>query len=236
LTKRDCHNVSIGLAGLPGLLQKLRRSHESSPRIFKLFTLEPLVPDERREVLEKAIEEAHAKNPVEVTMTQGAKDNISFISEGYPHFIQQFGYSAFEEDSDNCIDADDVMEGAFKENGALQQLGQKYFEDLYFDQIGSDEYREVLRAMSEHFDEWVAKEQIRQASKLKETTLNNAIRALTTRNIIKPMKGKRGVYCLPNRSFAVWIRAYTQPRTQMARTEVIGSSAESTADPAAPVR
>ena len=34
------------------------------------------------------------------------------------------------------------------EHGAIQQLGLKYFEDLYFARIGSDEYRDVLRAMA----------------------------------------------------------------------------------------
>jgi AAA ATPase domain len=48
LTKRGCNRVCMGLAGLSGLLQSLRQSHESSLRIFDLLTLEPLRPDERK--------------------------------------------------------------------------------------------------------------------------------------------------------------------------------------------
>jgi RIO-like serine/threonine protein kinase len=100
------------------------------------------------------------------------------------------------------------MDGAFGKNGALEQLGLKYFHELYFEQIGSDEYRGVLRFMSEHGTEWVTKEQIRKAVKLKDTTLNNAINALKKRHIILPKDGRQGVYRLPTTSFAVWIRAY----------------------------
>ena len=102
------------------------------------------------------------------------------------------------------------MNGALGEHGAFQQLGTKYFEDLYFDRIGSDDYRQVLHVMSQHLDAWVSKEEIRSKSpNLKATTLNNALKALTSRRIILAQQGKRGSYRLPMKSFAVWIRAYT---------------------------
>lgn len=49
LTKRGCNNVCIGLAGLSTLLQSLRKSHESSLRIFEIFTLEPLLEEESKQ-------------------------------------------------------------------------------------------------------------------------------------------------------------------------------------------
>ncbi len=212
LTKRSCGRVSLGLAGLPAVLRKLRQSHESSPRIFEVLTLAPLLPEERVNVIRRGLADAQAKNGYEVSITPEAEGWISTFSEGYPHFIQQFAYSAFEADNDNVIDEGDVIGGAFKENGAFQQLGLKYFHELYFDQIGSDEYREVLRAMSEHLDGWVNKQQIRQSARIKESTLNNAITALRGRNIIIQKEGKKGVYRLPTKSFALWIRGYTQAK------------------------
>jgi len=212
LCKRGCSKVSLGLAGLSGVITKLGKSHESSPRIFEVLTLEPLLSAERVEVVRKGLAEASKKNGFEVSIMKEAEEWISMFSEGYPHFIQQFAHSAFDQDSDNVIDKADVVKGAFRENGAFQQLGLKYFHELYFDKIGSDEYREVLRAMSEHFDGWVSKEQIRRLTKLKESTLNNAITALKKRNIIIPREGKKGSYRLPTKSFAVWIKAYTQGR------------------------
>lgn len=144
-----------------------------------------------------------------VSITPEAEGLISSLSEGYPHFIQQFAYSSFDVDSDNLIDQADVVRAALGPNGALHQLGLKYFEQLYFDEIGSEEYRGVLRAMSDDLDGWVTKDQIRNRTHLKGTTVNNAIAALKSRNIILPKPGQAGVYRLPNRSFAVWIRAFT---------------------------
>lgn len=211
LTKRGCSRVCLGLAGLSTVLQQMRQSHESSPRIFQIFTLGPLSTNERLEVIDKGLAEASKKNGFEVTISGAAKALISELSEGYPHFLQQFAYCAFEVDTDNAIDVDDVNLGAIGEDrGAIEQLGLKYFHELYFDQIGSDEYRGVLRVMSEQFDGWVTKANIRHATGLKESTINNAITALKKRHIIIPKPGVAGVYRLPTKSFAVWIRAFSR--------------------------
>ena len=135
LTKRGCHRVSIGLAGLPSLIPALRKSHESSPRIFTILNLEPLLPDERKRVIKLGLQEATKKNGLEVKITQEAEEWISVFSEGYPHFIQQFAYCAFDLDTDNVIDETDAWRGAFDENGAFEQLGSKYFDQQYFGQI-----------------------------------------------------------------------------------------------------
>lgn len=213
LSKRGCNRVALGLAGISTVLDRLRESHESSARIFQILTLEPLVPSERTEVIERGLAEARDNNGYEVSITPEARDAISELSEGYPHFLQQFAYCAFNEDTDNVIDISDVNSGALhEEHGAIQQLGLKYFQDLYFAQIGSDEYRGVLRAMAENLDGWTSKADIRRAIQIKELTLNNAIRALKTKHIIIPKPGAAGVYRLPTKSFAVWIRAFTKAR------------------------
>ena len=45
---------------------------------------------------------------------------------------------------------------------------------------------------------------------IQNATLNNALAALKKRTIVATKRGKKGVYRLPTRSFAVWIRAFTQ--------------------------
>jgi len=82
--------------------------------------------------------------------------------------------------------------------------------------------------MAKHFDNWVTKSVIRkEAAKIKASTLDNAINALKSRGTIIPKPGTKGTYKLPSRSFAVWIRAYTQTE------ELIGTSASSEAAPPA---
>ena len=137
-------------------------------------------------MITRGIEEANKKNTHETQIAKDAIDLITMYSEGYPHFIQQFAYSAFAADKDLMIDRDDVMRGAWGEGGAFQQLGQKYYHELYFDKIGSDEYRNVLGVMAGHLDGWVSKDELRDRLKIKPTTLNNALAALKKKRIIIP--------------------------------------------------
>ena len=224
LTKKDATNIGIGLSGISTITKKLKRSHESSLRVLQMFALQPLLPSERIQVIERALTEGKEKNGFETTISEDAKNWIGAYSQGYPHFIQQFGYSAFDHDTDNAIDIADVISGAIDENGAFAQLGTKYFHDLYFDKIASDEYRQVLRAMAVHFDDWITKKQLQAEAKVKAHTLNNAITVLKKRNIIIPQEGKAGVYRLPSRAFAVWINAFTE---QITKTEEAKKASES---------
>jgi predicted transcriptional regulator len=84
---------------------------------------------------------------------------------------------------------------------------------LYFGKIASDDYRRVLHAMASESDGWVTKKQILLRTGLKAGTVNNAIQALKTKGLIRPQPGNKGVYKLPSRSFAVWIRAFTADLT-----------------------
>jgi len=209
LTKRGCERFGLGLAGLSAVVETMRQSHESAPRIFDHFVLEPLLPPERIEVVDKGLDQANAKNSVRTEASGNAKEMIADLSEGYPNFIQEFAYCAFDRDSNNYIDIRDVLSGAVGEGGAFEQLGFKYFQGLYFEQIYSESYRKVLKAMApamlDDSEGWVTKQQIREQVNLPETTLSNAIHALKSRNIIVPKTGSRGIYRLPSRAFAVWV-------------------------------
>jgi hypothetical protein len=207
LTRKGCNNVLIGMAGLPVILAKLRESHESAPRIFQTMLLDPLETDERKTVIRTGLKQAEVKNGFAVGISDEAINLVADLSEGYPHFVQQFSYSAFEHDDDNLIDVKDVLGGAYKENGAIAQLGRKYFDEMYFSKIGSDDYRRVLDAMAEHSDGWVARKDIISESGVKATTVNNAMNALKARNIIVADESRQGFYRLPTKSFAAWINA-----------------------------
>lgn len=135
-----------------------------------------------------------------------------------PALIKQFAYCAFDYDADNNIDEADAVSGAFNENGAFQQLGSKYFDQQYFEQIRSDQYRKVLQAMSERYDAWVTKKTLRKETELKDSTLSNAINALTRRGIIISRKGVKGQYRLPTKALAAWIRGYTRLPAEQAPT------------------
>lgn len=210
LIKRGCQRVALGIAGQSNILRKLRKSHESSPRIFEILTLEPLEIEERARVIRNGLEELRNTTGQEMPIDEPAEDLICKLSDGYPHFLQQFAYSTVEADEDQHLSVHDVLVGATGENGALQQLGLKYFEDLYFSQISSDNYREVLQAMATSADNWMSKGEIRARVDLSDYVLSNAIHTLRKRGIIIAQKGRRGVYRLPSKSFAVWIAGFAK--------------------------
>lgn len=205
LSRQQAERVCIGLAGLPGTVDLLRGSHESSPRIFRSLNLAPLSQQECIEVLDKAIAEANSKNDSPVTIDAEVKQLIADLSEGYPHFLQEFGYCAFEQDEDYEITRSDVSKSLFGEHGAFDQLGKRYFNHAYY-ATSSNDYRSVLDVMAEHGDGWIERNQIIAATRLKESTVDNALRALKGKNIILQDEALRGRYRLPTRSFATWIR------------------------------
>ncbi|MBZ9859587.1 ATP-binding protein [Mesorhizobium sp. CA12] len=211
---RSCERVIFGLAGLPTLLGKLRESHESSPRLFHTMLLEPLEMEERKRVVRNGIEEANKKNSIATKITDEAVDFLAELSEGYPHFIQQFAYSAFQQDTDNIIDDEDVGNGAFKEGGALTQLGDKFFNDMYHARVSSEEYRRVLDTMADHGDGWVSRKTIIKESGVSEANVTNALRALKMKEVIIQDESQRGLYRLPTNSFAAWINAIRAARAK----------------------
>jgi hypothetical protein len=203
LSRRGCERVCIGLAGLPSLLGVLKGSHESSPRIFRTMELKPLTFYERRRVIDLALKEATEKNGFEVKINDEAANMIANLSEGYPHFLQEFGYYAFEEDEDNVITDSDVRNSLFKENGSFDQLGRKYFSE-YYQAPSSDDYRKILDVMADHLDDPVSRAQIIAESKVK---VDNALRSFCGKNVILKHEIGQGQYRLPTKSFAVWIKA-----------------------------
>lgn len=218
LTKRRTEKLCIGLAGLPNLIQVLRDNHESSPRLFKTMSLQVLEQGDREEVLERGLAEAKEKNNFETTMTPDAKRLICHLSEGYPHFLQEFAYCAFEEDADNVIDSNDVINSLFRENGAFDQLGRKYF-NQYYAAVGSDAYRTVLAVMAEKMGDWIDRATIIKEGKLNGGIVDNALRALKAKNIIIHHDMKPGLYRLPTKSFAVWIKSRNQVEKAVEQSE-----------------
>ena len=157
-------------------------------------------------MIEIGLERANRVNVEQTTITDDAKHHLSYYSEGYPHFIQQFAFSAFAADQDNLIDVEDVASGAFGKRGAMELIGDRYYRDSYYTKIQKESYRQVLRIMADKLDDWVTKKEIKSKFKGPESTLDNALFALRDRQIILAKEGERGVYRLQHKGFAWWMR------------------------------
>ncbi len=212
LQRQDCNNIIFIIAGLPDTTEKISKSHESSLRIFHHLKIKELNTSERKYVINKALVEGNKINQEQTKISDEALDIISVLSEGYPHFIQQFGYSAFNTNIDGEISSDDVLDGAFKKGGAIDAIGSRYYETDYYDKIKSDEYRQVLAIMAEKMSDWITKSEIRKKFTGDETQLTNALQALTNRKIILKNPSKNGEYRLQQRGFALWIKLFGDRR------------------------
>jgi len=208
LQKKDCNNIMFVVTGLPETVEKLKASHESSVRIFHPVKIKELLPLDRKWVVDLGIKKANEINNEKTSVTVDAKDQISSLSEGYPHFIQQFAYCAFKQDTDLILDENDVMASAFADGGALDSIGNRYYESDFYQKIKSDEYRQVLTIMSKRMNSWIKKAEIRAEFTGPETKLTNALKALTDRKIILKNKERDGEYRLQQRGFALWIQLF----------------------------
>jgi hypothetical protein len=210
LVADNCNNVLIVLAGLPDICKGLTASHGSALRLFEELELFPLSHNDVKRVIHLGLEEANIKNSDKVEITEKALDLIVMFSEGYPHFVQQFGYSSYAFDKDNLIDDEDVQTAAFSVGGAFDLIGDRYYKDMYFNKIKKDSYRQVLKIMSVKWNEWISKKYIRSHFEGKDTTLDNALMALASRNLILKKPGARGIYRLQWVGFAFWIKLFAK--------------------------
>ncbi len=216
LQKNGCEKVMVGIAGLPILHKILSDSHQSSLRLFNQLYIDRLDGDEVNYVIDRCLALANEKNLVETKISDEARNLLINASEGFPHFIQQFGYSSFNVDTDNIIDTDDVNAGVIGENGALELIGERYYKNNFYTQIGKNS-RSVLRIMSVKLNEWVTRQYIKSKFKGKDSTMDTAIKSLCDKNIIISKEGHRGIYRLQQKAFAVWIKYYANDGTNIQR-------------------
>lgn len=210
LTFEGCNKILFVLAGLPQATDKLRESHESSLRLFEEFEMKPLSHDDVKYVINSALTEIN-KNEIEndkLTISDDAMLSFYTYSEGYPHFLQQIGYSTISNCETNCVDGELVSKSMFDKGGALELIGNRYYVDLYYNKINSDLYRQILSIMAKKWNQWISKEEIRKSFSGSGTNLANGLKALRDRNIILTKRGQRGLYRLQWMSFAFWIKIH----------------------------
>ena len=202
--------VCFAVAGLPELANQMKAGHASSFASFRTFSLGPLESAERAEVVSKGLAVAKDEYGLDVQVDDDALRLIAALSDGYPHFIQQFAYSAFDVDTDMRLTVDDVAKGAMGDGGALSELGNSIFHSQYFREVRSENSRAVLKALAEAElqgrGRWVSKAKLRDDTGISDSKLTNALKSLSDKHIILKDDTRRGYYRLPSWGFAMWIR------------------------------
>lgn len=210
LQTQGCNRVLYILSGLPRLRDVLRESHPSSLRLFEELELLPLRREHIKEVYERGLKHVNVRSTAQYRYSPEALERMIGSSEGYPHFIQQIGFSTFEINTDAEISIDTVNDATFGHSGAIDLIGDRYYRNLYYDNIKEDAYREILNAMAERPGGITTRKQLLPRFVDREQILDNGIRALKERNIILPIQGKRGEYRLQWVGFGIWIKFFTE--------------------------
>lgn len=137
LSQKSLPVVVIG-AGLPQLIAKSGHAKSYSERLFEYPELLPL----KREDAERALQAPAKKGGA--CFTQAALDEIIRVTEGYPYFLQEWGYQAWNIADQSTIDVD-VAKQATAE--AIKRLDKNFFR-VRFDRLTPRE-KEYLRALAE---------------------------------------------------------------------------------------
>lgn len=137
ISQRQLPLVLIG-AGLPQLVGLTGKSKSYAERLFDFPKIGPLVKDDAKAALQVPVEKEGVK------FDDDALDEIVNVTEGYPYFIQVWGYHSWDIADSSPIELD-VIHGV--KTAVIQHLDENFFR-VRFDRLTPRE-KDYLRAMAE---------------------------------------------------------------------------------------
>jgi len=125
-------------AGLPLLVQLTGEAKSYSERLFEFPSIGPLDPEEARRAIVQPAKDAG------VAYERAAVDAIIARTKGYPYFLQEWGYQAWNTAQASPITLKDVEKAS---RVAIKRLDENFFHHRY--ERLSDPQKTYLRAMAE---------------------------------------------------------------------------------------
>ena len=124
-------------AGLPILTRLAGESKSYAERLFEFPEIGPLLPEDAFRALWEPVKE------VNVEFDKGAINEIVRLTQGYPYFIQEWGYQCWNQANDEHITLSDVKKATVI---VAERLDSNFFR-VRFDRLTPSEKR-FLRAMA----------------------------------------------------------------------------------------
>ena len=115
-------NAMFAAIGLPEVPIKIAQDDPSAPRVFSYVELKRMTLQECLDILNSRVAKSNK------TFEPHAAADIAKWSGGFPYFLHQLAYDAFEKDTDNIIGDEDVLSGLL---ASLVQFERMAFGDLY---------------------------------------------------------------------------------------------------------
>ena len=137
LSQKSLPVIIIG-AGLPQLVGKAGNAKSYAERLFNYPEVGPLKREDAIIALQEPVRNE------QVSFTDAALDEILHVTEGYPYFLQEWGYQSWNKADNSPIDID-VVKKATSES--IARLDQNFFR-VRFDRLTPRE-KDYLRALAE---------------------------------------------------------------------------------------
>jgi AAA ATPase domain len=137
IAQRQLPVVLIG-AGLPQLVALSGRAKSYAERLFQFPELGPLLPEDAAAALQEPVTEQ------QVRFTDEALEEIIHKTEGYPYFLQEWGYQAWNLAPASPIGVDIVNRAT---QDSIRRLDANFFR-VRFDRLTPRE-KDYLRAMAD---------------------------------------------------------------------------------------
>jgi hypothetical protein len=140
ISQRQLPVVLVG-AGLPQLVALAGRSKSYAERLFQFPEVGALLPEDAKEAVQNPVQDQG------VQFTEDALQEIIRQTKGYPYFLQEWGYQAWNLASGSPIDID-VIKAATRES--IKRLDANFFR-VRFDRLTPRE-KEYLRVLADMGD------------------------------------------------------------------------------------
>src|ERR1700733_3924855 len=136
ISQRQLPVILVG-AGLPQLVGLAGRSRSYAERLFRYPPVGPLAPNDAKEAL---------RGPVVaqgVAFTEEALNELVKVTHGYPYFLQEWGYQAWNIATSTPIDVDVIHEATA---ASIKKLDESFFR-VRFDRLTPRE-KDYMRALA----------------------------------------------------------------------------------------
>lgn len=130
--------LALIAAGLPQVRALSGRSKSYAERLFEYPEIGPLQPSDATEALQKPV------RSLGVSFSPDALAEIIEVTQGYPYFLQQWGYEAWSNSAGPTIELNDIHRAT---RLAIRRLDQSFFR-VRFDRLTPKE-KDYLRALAE---------------------------------------------------------------------------------------
>lgn len=210
LNSAGCRQVVVGLAGLHSTRQVLIKSHPSSLRVFDELPLDDLKPEDVEGLIAHAELQVRNDGYDGFSFSPESVEQILEFSGGHAHFVHQFGYCAFEKacqssGHDFRIEATHVMNGAFESRGALELIGDMYFQVPYERMEDNRAMLAILDRACESPSVPFSVEMISAEAGIDAQTTKSTLNELGEMRILSVDKAL-GLYRIRHRCFAYWFK------------------------------